>query len=212
MEKPKLLAKSSTYRPNLKVSGGENRTLADVAEAPQQVVVMVLVDAPRHAALSPALSYASERPLAPGTLVRVPFGRREVAGLVWSAAPVEASPTTELKAVAQVCGDVPPRAADWCALVDFAAAYYQRNVGEIALSVLPPDLRRLGRDALADRVRRLRKAWANGAGPAPPDEARPALTDAQTVATAAIGAAIGATDPGTSGPRSTKCRPLSGIS
>ena len=158
-----MLVKSSTYRPNLKPSGGENRTLADAAEPPQQVVVTVLVDAPRHAALSPALSYASERPLAPGTLVRVPFGRREVAGLVWSAAPVETSPTTELKAVAQVCGDVPPLAADWCALVDFAAAYYQRSVGEIALSVLPPELRRLGRDALADRVRRLRKAWANSA-------------------------------------------------
>jgi primosomal protein N' (replication factor Y) len=44
-------------------------------------VIAVLVDAPRHAALTPALSYRSQRPLEPGTMVRVPFGRREVAGL-----------------------------------------------------------------------------------------------------------------------------------
>ncbi|MDQ6639537.1 MAG: hypothetical protein M3Z15_07710, partial [Pseudomonadota bacterium] len=47
-------------------------------------IVRVLVDAPRHAGLTPSLSYRSQRPLAAGTLVRVPFGRREVAGLTWA--------------------------------------------------------------------------------------------------------------------------------
>ena len=129
--------------------------------------------------------------------MRVPFGRREVAGLVWKTAPGETPPPSELKQIAQICGDVPPLAADWCALVEFAATYYQRSVGEIALSVLPPELRRLGRDALADRVRRLGKTSPGRDDPTVPDQPRPALTDAQAAATAAIGQAIGQTDPGT---------------
>jgi len=192
-----LLAKSSTYGPKLKVSGGDNRTLGESPETGARFVVTVLVDAPRHAGLSPALSYASERPLATGSLVRVPFGRREVAGLVWTATVGEALTAAELKPITQVCDDVPPLATDWCALVGFAATYYQRSVGEIALSVLPPELRRLGSEALAERVRRLRKAVASAGDAALVDEPRPELTEAQAAATAAIAAAIGEADPGT---------------
>ena len=43
----------------------------------------VAVEAPQHSGLQDALDYTSERWLAPGTLVRVPFGRREVPGIVW---------------------------------------------------------------------------------------------------------------------------------
>jgi len=197
VEKVNLAAKSSTYGLKLKVSGGENRTVADPVETIERGVVAVLVDAPRHAGLSPVLSYASEHPLAPGSLVRVPFGRREVAGLVWSTAPAEAPRAADLKSIAQVCSDVPPLATDWCALIEFAAGYYQRSAGEIALSVLPPELRRLGSHALADRVRRLRKARPRGVDAAPADEPRPALTDAQAAATEAMGGAIARPDPGT---------------
>ena len=41
------------------------------------------------------------RPLAPGTLVRVPLGRREVLGVVWNARPCPRSPH-QLRAVAGV--------------------------------------------------------------------------------------------------------------
>ena len=44
--------------------------------------VSVALETPRHAALGACLSYRSEQPLAPGTLLRVPLGRREVPGLV----------------------------------------------------------------------------------------------------------------------------------
>jgi primosomal protein N' (replication factor Y) (superfamily II helicase) len=197
VEKPKLLAKSSTYRLNLKVLGGTGEAIERPEEALTRGVVSVLVDAPRHAGLGSSLSYASERRLAPGTLVRVPFGRREVAGLVWPTAPVEAP--AELREVAQVCENVPPLAADWCALVEFAAGYYQRSVGEIALSVLPPELRRLGRDALADRVRRLLKSLTNDdhAAASAAEQPEPALTAAQAAATTAIGAALDQPEPGT---------------
>ena len=100
-------------------------------------IVSVLVDAPRHAALTPALSYRSQHMLAPGVLVRVPFGRREVAGLTWREGAGDDVPG-ELRSIAEVCDELPPLSADWCALVEFAASYYQRGVGEVALAVLPP--------------------------------------------------------------------------
>ena len=57
----------------------------------------VAVETPRHAGLEGALSYASQRPLTPGTLVRVPLGRREVAGIIWSGAPGAIGTTAEIR-------------------------------------------------------------------------------------------------------------------
>jgi primosomal protein N' (replication factor Y) len=164
-----------------------------------ECIVPVLVDAPRHAALTPALSYRSQHPLAPGVLVRVPFGRRAVAGLTWRAGSAGDVPES-LRDIGEVCDALPPLTAEWCALVEFTAAYYQRSAGEVALAVLPPELRRLGRDALADRVRRVRKAHDDGpvarggaakSGALPPDaDDAPALTPAQARADDAIAAAL----------------------
>ena len=167
-------------------------------------VVPVLVDPPRHAGLSTALSYRSQRPLVAGTLVRVPLGRREVAGIAWSEQPTEAVPEA-LREIVEVCDALPPLSADWCALVEFAAAYYQRSVGELALSVLPPELRRLGNAALADRVRRLRRAFDAAdaraapadAGNAAPADPPPELTAAQASASDAIAGAMARDAPGT---------------
>ena len=57
-----------------------------------------------------------------------------------------------------------PLARPWCELVAFAAGYYQRSVGELALSVLPPELRQLGDAQVAKRVDRLRKRARRSAG------------------------------------------------
>lgn len=138
---------------------------ADLATA-----LPVAVETPQHSGLQGTLDYTSERLLSPGTLVRVPLGRREVPGIVW---PGEASsePTLALKPIAQVLDALPPLSTRWCELVGFAAAYYQRSVGEMALAVLPPELRKLDNDQLANRVARLRKAFA--AEPAPAAAAPP---------------------------------------
>ena len=45
--------------------------------------VPVAVDVPQHSGLVDRLDYESDRPLAAGTLVRVPLGRRDVPGIVW---------------------------------------------------------------------------------------------------------------------------------
>ena len=113
--------------------------------------VSVAVETPRHAGLEGALSYASQRPLTPGTLVRVPLGRREVAGIVWSDATDDPGTTTEIREITGACDALPPLPLPWRELVGFAAGYYQRGLGEIALSVLPTELRRLDNAAIANR-------------------------------------------------------------
>ena len=130
-----------------------------MTEAGTKVVLQVAVEAPQHSGLSGALDYLSERPLPPGTLVRVPLAQRELLGIVWhgTAAPPGAH---ALRAVVAVFDDLPPMAAAWLALVDFAAGYYQRGVGELALSVLPPELRKLDAPGLSKRLAR----WVNKLG------------------------------------------------
>ena len=120
--------------------------------------VSVAVETPRHAGLEGALSYASQRPLTPGTLVRVPLGRREVAGIVWSDAAGDPATATEIREITGICDALPPLPLAWRELVAFAAGYYQRGLGEIALSVLPTELRRLDNAAIANRLRRLEQA------------------------------------------------------
>ncbi|HEY2188518.1 MAG TPA: DEAD/DEAH box helicase, partial [Caldimonas sp.] len=162
-----------------------------------ECVVPVLVDAPRHAALTAALSYRSQHPLAAGLLVRVPFGKREVAGLTWREN-AEDDPPGGLREIAEVCDALPALTPAWCALVEFAASYYQRSVGEIALAVLPPELRRLGRAALANRVERLRRAFADAVAPdADAAEAPPELAAEQEGAITTIAAAMAGATPGT---------------
>ena len=202
VEKCKSFAKSSTYRPNVNFLARATDAAEGIDIVQAETIVAVLVDAPRHANLQHTLSYRSQRPLAPGVLVRVPFGRREVAGLVWPS-DVPASPIApaEMRDIAEVCDGMPPLNASWCALLEFAASYYQRSTGEIALAALPPELRRLGQAALSDRVRRLHKAFAAEAarapaGPATP-EPEPPLTESQAAAMTAIEVALAAASPET---------------
>src|SRR4051812_9690727 len=98
--------------------------------------------------------------LPPGTLLTVPLGKRQVPGVVWDGAPEAESPVA-LREVSQALDALPPLGAPWRALVDFAAAYYQRSTGEIALSVLPPELRKLDNAQIANRIKKLHKALAS---------------------------------------------------
>ncbi|HEX7687167.1 MAG TPA: hypothetical protein VF453_05655, partial [Burkholderiaceae bacterium] len=54
--------------------------------------VGVAIDAPQHAGLGALLTYESPVPLAPGSLARVPLGRREVTGVVWECMPAADAP------------------------------------------------------------------------------------------------------------------------
>ena len=149
--------------------------------------VHVVVPTPAHSTLGGMLSYRSEPTLAPGTLVRVPLGRREVCGVVWDAPAEggEAIATDQLKPVGEPLVGLPPLPASWRELVAFAAGYYQRSLGEVALAALPPQLRELDATQLARRLKR------TTAAPAPGSAQRPRLTADQAQALAAIAAEPG---------------------
>jgi primosomal protein N' (replication factor Y) (superfamily II helicase) len=122
----------------------------------QPAIVQVALHTPSHSGVGDLLSYASERPLAPGTLVRVPLGTREVLGVVWDTdeATGELPDGATLRAIAGVLEGVAPLDVPWRRLVAFAARYYQRALGEIAMAALPPQLRDLRPEQLARRLRR----------------------------------------------------------
>jgi primosomal protein N' (replication factor Y) len=161
--------------------------------------VAVAIDAPQYAGMSSLLTYESEQPLAPGTLVRVPLGRREVTGLTWDAdfaaldedvaepvAEGEQRPARVLRPVSEPLDALPPLPADWRALVAFTARYYQRSLGEVALTVLPPELRKLDNTGLAKRVKKKRDHLLPEAVGSL--ARRPPLTEEQSVAMAELSA------------------------
>jgi primosomal protein N' (replication factor Y) len=111
-----------------------------------------------------ALSYLCDLTPAPGTLVRVPLGQRELLGVVWDLATYPAAVSLDpgkLRSTAAVLDALPPLSTSWRRLVDFAASYYQRSPGEVALAALPPQLRELNSAQLERRLKKLAKAAAN---------------------------------------------------
>src|SRR4051812_24328291 len=148
----------------------------------------VVVPTPAHSSLSGPLSYLSELPLAPGTLVQVPLGQREVLGVVWDEA--EDQPVAELAAqIKPVLGSmegIGPMTTSWRQLVTFSANYYQRGLGEVALAALPPQLRGLNAGQLARRLKRAPPSLAERGA-----QTAPELTPEQGEALAAFDAAPG---------------------
>ncbi len=115
----------------------------------------VVVASPAHSAIAGPLTYRSESSLTPGTLVRVPLGKREVLGVVWgNAADSGGLLEMQTKSIAGVLDGLAPLNAHWRALVSFTASYYQRSLGEVALAALPPQLRELTGVQLARRLKR----------------------------------------------------------
>ncbi|MBL8302307.1 MAG: primosomal protein N', partial [Ideonella sp.] len=168
--------------------------------------VTVAVEAPQHSGIGATLDYLASRPVPPGTLVRVPLGPRSVPGIVWEAdGPGEAVPGDAagstgpvLRAIEAELSSLPPLAAAWRRLVGFAAAYYQRGIGEVALAVLPPELRKLDDGQLARRIAKLPQALAPDAAPSGAAAERPALSEEQAAVLAELAAAT-ATTPGPDG-------------
>jgi primosomal protein N' (replication factor Y) (superfamily II helicase) len=157
-------------------------------------VLPVVVDAPQHAGLSATLDYRFDRPLPPGSLVQVPLGRRSVPGVVWHRRLGEPAEAPQLRSVEAAMPSLPPLGSAWMQLVEFCAGYYQRSVGEVALSVLPPELRKLDDAQISRRLERLKRpAEAPDAAAAP---TLPELTEEQAAAVEQLAALpAGATSP-----------------
>ncbi len=186
------------------ICGVLDRRTAATPEASTRTI-QVAVETPHHAGLGGTLIYASDRPVAPGTLVRVPLGRRSVPGLAWLDDPTGATPdlppSVELRCIDASVTALPPLGAAWCRLVQLAARYYQRGLGEVALAVLPPELRQLGNAQIANRIVKLQRSLdkLQPTADALVDAPRPyqALSDAQIAALECIDAASAESPPPT---------------
>ena len=103
-------------------------------------ILKIAVDVP----LAHAFDYlpAQGRPVpAPGTRVRVPFGRRRAVGLVLGAADASDLPGKKLRRVLEVVDEKPLLANADLALIRFTADYYHHPVGEVCAAALPALLR-----------------------------------------------------------------------
>ena len=98
-----------------------------MSETPASQRIRVAVDAPQHSGITGPLDYLSEQALAPGSLVRVPLGRRELMGIVWPGASLEDTDPALLRPILGHFDGLPPLSPAWCELVEFAAGYYQRT-------------------------------------------------------------------------------------
>ncbi|MBZ8142721.1 primosomal protein N' [Rubrivivax gelatinosus] len=144
--------------------------------------IAVAVETPQHTGVG-VLDYRADTELPPGTLLRVPLGRREVPGIVWHRPGDTEVADEALRPAGPALAALPPLGEAWRRLVEFAAAYYQRGVGEMALGVLPPELRKLDDLQLARRVAKLAKLAPPPAVDAPTP---PPLTSEQAAALATL--------------------------
>ncbi|WP_136420222.1 primosomal protein N' [Herbaspirillum sp. ST 5-3] len=121
-----------------------------------------------------------------GQLVLVPFGRREVIGLVVAVRAQSNVPDDKLKDVIAVRTQLAPLSQAWLALCGFAAEYYQRPLGEVAIPGLPKNLRVPKTTALDRALKKLAKAET---APDAEPGAAPTLNSAQQHAADVIAAA-----------------------
>ena len=149
-------------------------------------VLSVVLDAPLDTAFDYLWVARSETEQAPqpGQLVLAPFGRRQTIGLVIAVKDSSEVEPGKLRELLQVRGQMPPLSDDWIALCRFAAEYYQRPLGEVALPSLPKGLRIESTVALDRALKKVAEAQ-----PRPDPESgvqRPQLNTEQQTAVDAI--------------------------
>ncbi|MBT1157828.1 primosomal protein N' [Aminobacter anthyllidis] len=102
------------------------------ADSPRTRAAAVLVPMPAERAYSYAVPDGMQ--VVPGSIVRVPLGPREVAGIVWDG-PVEAVDPKKLRPIAHVF-DCPPITEQMRRLVDWIAQYTLSPPGMVARMIL----------------------------------------------------------------------------
>jgi primosomal protein N' (replication factor Y) (superfamily II helicase) len=123
-----------------------------------------------------------------GQLALVDFGRREAVGLIVAVKHDTEVPADKLKDAVAVRSQLAPLLPTWLALAAFAADYYQRPLGEVALPGLPKNLRVSTTVPLDRAIKKLAKLDpASDTTPV----GMPSLNPAQQQAADAIGSAQG---------------------
>ena len=114
-----------------------------------------------------------------GQLALVPFGRQELMGVITGISDQTEVPAAKLKDVIEVRSQLAPLSGHWLALCHFAADYYQRPVGEVAVPALPRNLRAAKATSLERNLKKLAKLQpARDASPNPEPPLNPAQQEA----------------------------------
>lgn len=153
----------------------------------KQRILKVALDTPLDTCFDYRWIGSNEPPL-PGQLALVPFGRREVVGMIVAIAEESTVPVDKLKDILAVRTQLPPLSAEWRALCAFAADYYQRPLGEVSMPGLPKNLR-VAKTISLDRALKKLVQIDHTLDPTPADA--PQLNAAQRHAADAIAAAQG---------------------
>jgi primosomal protein N' (replication factor Y) len=151
-------------------------------------ILQVALDTPLDAVFDYRWPCAPGEEPAAGQLALVAFGRREAVGLIVAVKHETGVAPDKLKDALAVRSQLAPLSATWLALARFAADYYQRPLGEVALPGLPKNLRVTSTVALDRAIKKLARLEdardATAAG-------MPVLNPAQQQAADAIGTAQG---------------------
>ncbi len=132
-----------------------------------QFFIRVGLDVP----LPGLFDYRSAQNVEVGQRVIVPFGRRQLVGLVVAVGEHPAVPIEQIRDVVMVLDDLPPLPDSWLRMMRFAAGYYQRPLGEVMMPAFPPPLRKAaaytGKRAAGGPVARLARRKRNTVGTTP---------------------------------------------
>ena len=158
----------------------------------KQYFLRVALDAPLDTCFDYRWTAAESETVVPavGQLALVPFARREVVGLIVEVKDSTEVPAERLKDVIAVRTQLAPLSPVWLALCGFAAEYYQRPLGEVAVPGLPKNLRVPTTIALDRALKKISQA-DHAYDPTPADA--PALNTAQQHAADQIATAQGFT-------------------
>lgn len=146
------------------MGGVEVLEIQEAISAETAVYLRVALDVP----LPGLFDYRSSREAAVGQRVIVPFGRRQLVGVVVAVTLTPAIAEAQCRDVLEILEDLPPFPQDWMRMMEFASRYYQRPLGEVMMPALPPPLRkasaytgkRAGGGPVARMERRLKKQSA----------------------------------------------------
>jgi primosomal protein N' (replication factor Y) (superfamily II helicase) len=151
-------------------------------------ILQIALDTPLNSVFDYGWPYEEGQLPQVGQLALVSFGRREAMGLIVAIKEETEVPPEKLKDALAVRSQLSPLSKEWLALAGFAADYYQRPLGEVALPGLPKNLRIPKTVALDRALKKLAKLdAANDATPS----GMPPLNPQQREAADAIGGAIG---------------------
>ena len=105
------------------------------------LIIRVAIPSPLRRVFDYLPPIAEQLSIKPGMRVRVPFGKREVVGVVVESAQGSTLPSNRLKSIGSVLDREPLFSSTLFRTLLWAAAYYQHPIGEVFQTALPVKLR-----------------------------------------------------------------------